>query len=187
VRYDHCSLGSNQACRPECKGARRRHEGAITVGETPETSAPTFVSSIFYQDPKAALAWLDRAFGFQTTMLIEGPDGDDTCIHAEIAFGGGTLFIGGEWNPLAKSPKSLGGCGTQSIHVKLTRDLDGHCERAREAGAEIVQVPADQFYGERTYRARDPEGHVWTFSQTVQRMSIAEMERAGGVEIKSGL
>lgn len=88
---------------------------------------------------------------------------------------------------LAKSPKSLGGCGTQSIHVKLARDLGAHCQRAREAGAEIVQEPADQFYGERTYRARDPEGHLWTFSQTVRVMSIAEMESAGGVKIKSGL
>ena len=32
-------------------------------------------SALFYQDPKAALAWLEKAFGFELTMLIEDADG----------------------------------------------------------------------------------------------------------------
>ena len=35
---------------------------------------PTFVSSVYYREPKAALTWLERAFGFETTMAIDGPD-----------------------------------------------------------------------------------------------------------------
>jgi uncharacterized glyoxalase superfamily protein PhnB len=156
------------------------------MDETDQRSA-VFTSSVIYQDPKAALAWLELVFGFQTTMVIDGQDGDDSRMHGEMSFGHGTLFVGGEWNPLAKSPRSLAGCGTQSLHVRLDADLDAHCERARSAGAEIVQDPADQFYGDRTYRARDPEGHVWTFFQGVRTLSIVEMEAAGGVEIKPGL
>jgi uncharacterized glyoxalase superfamily protein PhnB len=157
------------------------------VDEKADARYSTFISSVTYQRPKDALAWLERAFGFQTTMLIEGPGGDDSRIHAEMVFEGAILFVGGEWNPQTRSPKSLGGCGTQSLQVRLAADLDAHCERARAAGAEIVQEPGDQFYGERTYRARDPEGHVWTFFQTLRLMSIAEMEAAGSVEIKPGL
>jgi uncharacterized glyoxalase superfamily protein PhnB len=56
--------------------------------------------------------------------------------------------------------------------------------RAAAAGAEIVQQPTDQFYGDRTYRARDPEGHVWTFAQTVRRVSREEAERASGFKIE---
>ena len=33
---------------------------------------PTFTAATFYRDPKAALAWLERAFGFEVTMAIEG-------------------------------------------------------------------------------------------------------------------
>jgi uncharacterized glyoxalase superfamily protein PhnB len=44
-------------------------------------------------------------------------------------------------------------------------DVDAHCELARVAGAVIVEEPADQPYGERRYRARDPEGHSWYFAQ----------------------
>jgi uncharacterized glyoxalase superfamily protein PhnB len=43
------------------------------------------------------------------------------------------------------------------------------CERARAAGAEVLLEPEKQFYGDRTYRARDSEGHIWTFSVTVKK------------------
>ena len=148
---------------------------------------PTFVPSVFYQDPKRGLAWLERAFGFETRMLIEGPDGDDSMIHAEMSFGDGLIFVGGEWAVWAKSPRSVGGCSTQTIHVKLEDGIDEHCARARSEGAVIAQEPDDQFYGDRTYRALDPEGHTWTFSQTVRSMSLDEMAAAGDVTIRTSL
>ena len=36
----------------------------------------------------------------------------------------------------------------------------------RAVGAVFVSKPKDQFYGDRTYSAMDPHGHVWTFGQT---------------------
>ena len=154
-------------------------EGAYTY--------PTFVPTVFYQDPKGALAWLERAFGFETRMLIEGPEGDGSQIHSEMAFGDGVIFVGGEWAEWTRSPKSVGGSSTQSIHVKVENDLDAHCARARSHGAVIVQEPADQFYGDRTYRAQDPEGHVWSFFQAVRRMSLDEMAAAGSVKVRTSL
>ncbi len=153
----------------------------------PAYEYPTIVSSLYYTHPKAALAWLERAFGFETRMLIEGPDGDDSQIHSELTFGAGVIFVGGEWNPSIKSPSSVGGANTQSIHVRVEGDLDAHCAQARSAGARITQEPQDQFYGDRTYRAVDLEGHAWSFAKPIRRLSLAEMARAGGVEIKSSL
>jgi uncharacterized glyoxalase superfamily protein PhnB len=66
----------------------------------------------------------------------------------------------------------------------MTEDIDQHCERARQAGAEIVAEPELQFYGDRIYRARDPEGHIWTFGQTVKVMTLAEHDEAGGVRTR---
>jgi hypothetical protein len=43
--------------------------------------------------------------------------------------------------------------------------------------------PEDQFYGDRTYRAVDPEGHVWTFAQTVRQVTREEAEQASGLKI----
>ncbi|HUF73149.1 MAG TPA: VOC family protein [Gammaproteobacteria bacterium] len=147
----------------------------------------TFTASVFYQDPKAALAWLERAFGFEITMLIESPDGDVRMMHSEMAVGGrGRLMVGAEWSEWAKSPRSVGGANTQSLHVDLEEDVDAHCARAREAGATIVAEPENQFYGMRTYRAVDPEGHVWTFGEWVEEMPSREAaEKASGLKIEA--
>ncbi len=149
----------------------------------------SFTPAIFYQRPKAALAWLEQAFGFETTMLIEDPGGDERMMHSELSFEGrGRIMVGAEWTEWAKSPKSLSGANTQNLRVEIEEgDLDAHCQHARAAGATIVEEPETQFYGARTYRCADLEGHLWTFEQKVKDMTVAEMEEAGGVKIKSSL
>lgn len=147
---------------------------------------PTFTTAVTYRDPKAALSWLERAFGFEVTMAIEGPDEAPEMCHYEMAIDGrGRLVLGGEWADWARSPASAGGVNTQTTHVALAGDLDAHCERARAAGAEIAAEPEDQFYGDRTYRAVDLEGHVWTFSAHVREVTRAEAEAAIGQPIEA--
>jgi uncharacterized glyoxalase superfamily protein PhnB len=94
-------------------------------------------------------------------------------------------MVGGEWNDTARSPTSVGGVNTQNVHVDLGTDLDSHCERARSAGAVIVAEPEDQFYGDRTYRAVDLEGHMWSFSMHVRDVARAEAEAAIGSTIEA--
>ncbi|MFC0678521.1 VOC family protein [Lysobacter korlensis] len=126
---------------------------------------PTFTPAVHYQEPKAAVAWLERAFGFEITEAIDGPGGNQTMSHYELGVGGrGRVMAGGEWNATVRSPASVEGVNTQTVHVLLTEDLDAHCERARAAGAVIVAEPTDEPYGDRVYRAADPEGHLWTFA-----------------------
>ena len=153
---------------------------------------PAVVPVVFYRDPLAAMHWLEKAFGFETSMLVTDDDGNVG--HAEMSFRGAALGIGGEWSspeqlgPAAmKSPLSLDGAGTQFIRIHLTDGLDVHCERARAAGARITQQPKDQFYGARSYRALDPEGHVWNFDQTIASLSTDEMEQASGLKIREKL
>jgi len=92
-------------------------------------------------------------------------------------------MVGAEWSEWAKSPASVGGANTANVHVEIETDVDAHYERARHAGAVIEMEPADQFYGARTYRAKDPEGHVWTFGQTIREVSREEAERVSGLKI----
>jgi len=147
---------------------------------------PTFTVAATYRDPKTALDWLSRAFGFEVTMAIEDPEGDPRNCHYEMAIEGrGRIMVGGEWAEWTRSPASIGGVNTQNTHVDLSGDVDTHCERARAAGATIAAEPEDQFYGDRTYRAVDPEGHVWTFSSHVRDVSRAEAEAAIGQKIEA--
>ena len=143
---------------------------------------PSLGAGVFYRDPRTALDWLEHAFGFERTMLISDKDG--RLSHAEMRYGDGYIMLGAEWAEFIASPASVGGKNTQAIHVHLADGIDAHCERARAAGAVILKEPADEFYGDRTYRARDPEGHVWTFGQTVRRVTREEAERVSGLKIE---
>jgi len=146
--------------------------------------APTFTSSVHYQNAKAALAWLERAFGFEITMAIEGPPEAPEMCHYEMSVGGrGRIMIGAQWEESLRSPKSMGGINTQVVHVMLEGNLDAHCAQARAAGGRIIAEPEDQFYGDRTYRVADLEGHRWTFSAHVRDVSRAEAEAALGQPI----
>src|SRR5436190_19561510 len=134
--------------------------------------ANSIAPTIFYKDPIAALKWLENAFGFEIAAFFT--DADGRLAHSELTFEGGSLNVGGEWEgPFVgparmRSPESVQGVNTQFVRIHLADGLDAHCERARAAGARIVDEPTDQFYGSRTYRALDPEGHVWNFSQEVR-------------------
>ena len=142
----------------------------------------TLGCGVFYRDPVAALAWLEAAFGFRRSLLVRDEAG--RLAHAEMRFADAYIIIDAEWAGHVASPLSVGGKNTRSVYLRLSEGLDAHCEVARRAGARILQEPADQIHGDRTYRALDPEGHVWTFAQTVRHVSREEAERLGGFQIE---
>ncbi|MDX9996697.1 MAG: VOC family protein [Phenylobacterium sp.] len=144
----------------------------------------------FYRDPKAALDWLERAFGFEVSLLLTDAEGN--IAHAEMAWRGANIGVAGEWTvgradvpARALSPRTLDNVMTQFVWVEVDGDIDAHCARARAAGAEIIEEPVDQFYGARTYRARDPEGHVWNFRQEIRQVPVEEMEAATGLKFET--
>lgn len=109
------------------------------------------------RDALGLIRFLVDAFGFEETVVYA--DGD-TVHHAQLAWPpGGGLMLGSyreEATPWAQKP------GTSAAYV-VTDDPDGLCERAKAAGAEIVNGPVDQEYGSREFIARDPEGNLWSF------------------------
>jgi PhnB protein len=119
----------------------------------------TVIPYLLYEDAAAALDFLSRAFGFEETFRVASPDGGVT--HAEVRLGDGEVHLGQP--PQPTSPRRLG--GTAVILYVYVADVDAHCARARTAGADIVDEPADQDYGDRRYHARDPERHSWYFAQ----------------------
>jgi uncharacterized glyoxalase superfamily protein PhnB len=138
---------------------------------------PRISSALFYDDAARAIDWLCDAFGFQVRLKVEGEGG--RIEHSELTFGEGLVMVGESGGktsrevPLpCKSPRSLGGANTQALCVYVD-DVDAHCARARQAGAQIVEEPKNNDYGEeywedRSYRAADLEGHHWWFSQRVR-------------------
>jgi uncharacterized glyoxalase superfamily protein PhnB len=150
-----------------------------------------FTPAVFYKDPIAAIAWLQRVFGFEVAALITDPQGK--LAHSELTFRGGALNVGGEWEGTIvgparmRSPATVEGINTQFVGVQLEAGIDAHCAHAKAQGANVTDGPEDQFYGSRTYRVVDLEGHVWNFRQDVRVVSAEEMEKATGLKIHTSL
>lgn len=95
---------------------------------------------------------------------MEGENG--TIAHAELEMGGQRLMLASAWRDAGMAPPiELAGIASQ-LMVQVD-DVDAHFRRALEAGATVIDQPADQEYGERTYRATDPEGHRWIFGSPI--------------------
>ena len=117
-----------------------------------------------YEDAGAAIDFLRRAFGFEETMRLDGDKG--SIAHAELALNGATVSLSTVWREGGFStPHELGGVHSQ-VWCEVD-DVDAHYQRARAAGAVVLNEPANQDYGYRTYRAIDPEGHRWYFAGPV--------------------
>ncbi len=146
--------------------------------------------TLAYRNPKAAMEWLQAAFACEVAMLLTDKDGE--IAHLVMSIGGAEFGVMREWESPAllgparmRSPASLDGVGTQFLRL-VVENIGAHCERARAAGARIVQEPELQPYGDRTYRALDIEGHVWNFGEPEQALTHAEVEAAMGLKIVKG-
>jgi uncharacterized glyoxalase superfamily protein PhnB len=148
--------------------------------EKPMSDRPAIIPALCYVNPKAALEYLRDAFGFELELLIEDEKGN--LAHSQMSYGNGAIMVGNEWSADHKSPASIGRKCTQTVHLHVDENIDAHCERARKAGMEILQPPETQFYGDRTYRARDPEGHIWTFGQSVEAKTPEEWDKGTGLK-----
>lgn len=134
---------------------------------------PVFIPHLAYDDAPSALDFLSRAFGFEEAYRLDMPDG--SIGHAEMHCGAGRLFLATTWKAGGMaSAKDLPAVASQ-LQVEVG-DVDAHYERACAEGAIIAEPPTDQFHGSRSYRAIDPEGHRWIFSQTLRHVSASELQ-----------
>jgi PhnB protein len=130
------------------------------------------VPMMSYEDGVAAMDWLVSAFGF--TERTRWLDDDGRLTHGELVAGNGLIMLA-DGSPGYEAPRrhrercAAAAAWSQvpyvidGIMVRVD-DVDGHFERAKQAGARILSEPEDQPYG-RLYRAEDLEGHRWMFQQ----------------------
>lgn len=121
---------------------------------------PDVVPLLVYRDIESAHEFLVRAFGFEPGLLERGENGE--VMHGEVHASRQLIWLhrvvaDDGW----VSPESSQ-VSTSELVVKVD-DVDGHCERARAAGAEVEYEPRDMEYGVREYGARDVEGRRWAF------------------------
>jgi uncharacterized glyoxalase superfamily protein PhnB len=136
-------------------------------------SAPpaTICPVLFYPDVRAAVDWLQVAFGFEERVRI----GDSHRAQLRVGSDGAVVVAETRGEQVAPSEGSV-------LHVIKVRvsDVDAAFERARDAGAHVVEEPQTHAYGERSGVVADPVGHRWELTQTVRD---TEPEEWGGVTV----
>lgn len=137
----------------------------------------TVTPRLVVRDGAAAIAFYRDAFGAEEIgERFTGPSGG--VIHAEVVIGDSVVMITeeAEDGAPARSPESLEGV-VSAVMATYWEDADVAWERAIAAGAQVVYPLADQFYGERGGRLRDPFGQQWMVSQRIEQLTPAEMGR----------
>ena len=130
-------------------------------------SAPpaTVTPVLIYSDVRAAVEWLQTAFGFEEKVRI----GD--AHRSQLAFGTDGAIVVADVRRDKVAPS--GGVVTQEIKLRVD-DVDAALARALEAGALVHEEPKTYEYGERSCLVEDPFGHRWELTQTVQDVDPAE-------------
>ena len=126
---------------------------------------------IFTNDTEASLGFYRDVLGFEVrTDVTNGdfrwctlttPTQPDVEMVLHNYTGGGMPMSGSD----AEHLHDLLAKGLLSPLIFQVDDVDAAFEHVRAAGAEVLQEPADQFYGVRDCALRDPVGNMVRFKQ----------------------
>jgi len=124
-------------------------------------SAPpaTVTPVLFYPDVRAAVAWLESAFGFSERVRI----GESHRAQLRVGTDGAVVVADVRGDQIAPSEAGV----THLIKVRVA-DVDEAFARARDAGARVLQELQTYEYGERSALVEDLAGHRWELAQTVR-------------------
>jgi uncharacterized glyoxalase superfamily protein PhnB len=114
----------------------------------------TIIPVFRYDDARAAIAFLQEAFGFTEHAVYEE---DGVVHHAELKLGEAYIMLGERRSGNQDFP------GEATTTYVVIEDADAGFARAVAAGAEVVREVADTDYGSRDFAVKDPAGNVWSF------------------------
>jgi uncharacterized glyoxalase superfamily protein PhnB len=129
---------------------------------TRPSGAPQILPYLYYPDAARALAFLCDAFGFKEIEAVRDDEGK--VWTAQVSTGDGVVLLGPELAGFgSKAPDPAWATSRTFVYID---DVDGHCERARAAGALITTEPGDHGPN-RIYVATDCGGQQWIFARPV--------------------
>jgi PhnB protein len=128
---------------------------------------PWLIPYLVVKDADAAIAFYQKAFGFETKMVLPMKDGKTG--HVEMVWKDTMIMFGpvcesSEWPH--KPPVMSKVSSPISLYVYCD-DVDALFARAVAAGAKAIQPLRDQFYGDRNCVLEDPDGYWWNFATNV--------------------
>jgi uncharacterized glyoxalase superfamily protein PhnB len=105
-------------------------------------------------DVGAAIAFLERAFGFARGVVLPGSDGE--LRYAEMRHGDSVVML------IRKGDSATASGGAAALYTYVD-DVDRVMARAREAGAGVGEAQ-EKPWGDRAVVVTDPDGYRWVLA-----------------------
>ena len=137
---------------------------------TNRSAPPVTVTPVLtYPDVRAAVAWLESAFGFEERYRI----GDAHRAQLRVGSDGAVVLT----DTGISDRRAPGGDGVTHLLKVRVPDVDEAFSRAQAAGARVVEDLKTYEYGERSGIVEDIGGHRWELTQTVRDVAPEESGR----------
>lgn len=137
------------------------------------------VPYLTFEDPRAAMALYEKAFGAVSANVMDGPGG--MVMHAEMEIGGQKMMLSGIWPGMPEPAK-----GRSPVNFMLYVDnADAALKRAVDAGMTSQMEPEEMFWGDRIARVSDGLGFEWTLAQQIEEVSPDELQKRAAAFVQS--
>lgn len=132
-------------------------------------SIDRIVAKLVVEGADAAIGYYGEVFG---ATLVQRHEAAGRVVFAELDLPGAETFTVKDADEFDRDPLRIGGRGV--LLTVVTADPDEVARRMVTAGGEVVFEVADQPYGARQGRVRDPFGHEWIIGTAVPRPAEAD-------------
>jgi len=153
---------------------------------------PGFSSAVWLSGIETgAFGWLEEAISQGSSALRHSRHGRQSRSFGDDLREFRVVMIGNEWSADHKSPKSLGG-KNDADRPRPARGRRGHrrslWKRATSGRGTSCRKPEISSTATAPIAPRDPEGHIWTFGVTKERMTAGRVgDKASGLTTKKRL
>ena len=134
---------------------------------------PWLCPYLVVRDVETAMSFYADVFGMRKGMVYGEPDGKP--FYGEMWHENASVLVGLPRSGKTHVPKR----DTAATLYAYTPDVDALAQQAASAGAEVLQPPADQFWGDRTCLLCDPDGHAWMWATHQRDIDLPRAGREG--------
>jgi len=131
----------------------------------------TLAPSVRVRDMQKSLEFYTKTLGFQATDKLTRRDG--RIVHASVGFDSPLLMLSPVENVRTAQTredltKNKLGVGVEFyIGMNGSKKLDEFFTEVKAKGITVVNEPKTEFWGDRIFTVRDPDGYALTFSEYV--------------------
>lgn len=127
-----------------------------------------------HKNTAEAIKLYQKAFGAKVMTKMTGPGGK--VMHAEILIGNAIVMMGDEWPGMGPTAPTKDAPSPMNLFI-YTEKVDSAFKKAIKAGCEVEMPLADQFWGDRYGKLKDPFGYTWAMGEHIEDVTPAEMKK----------